>query len=263
MSPTNAKTYANREAFFLMLFITLDPPPEMPSGFTPAPELKTALSTKFSNLLAGRCRGFRIANGIRPQHTPDNAFGEELSTGHPRTRRPKHERFVSEANVSYMLSFVRVNSRIRIGKADAITNLFHVRRLAGQESPARLGLVHLVVVLEHVYGVLFRFQRDRVHEKVLVEISSEQLLQLGQIGHDQGTDFVTLGIKEVQRNDLALDQVIIEPHLLALLGDQGDIGQMQFLYPPARLFRLCQVGRGNKGFGAGGCEYTAGKRSHS
>ena len=62
---------------------------------------------------------------------------------------------------------------------------------------------------------------------------AQQLLHLDQIGHHQRTNLVALGIKEVQGDDLVLDQVIVEAYLFALMGYQWNVGQVHSLDAPA------------------------------
>src|SRR5713226_3228875 len=89
--------------------------------------------------------------------------------------------------------------------------------LSREESPSRPDAVHLPVMLDHVHGVLVRLQRERIHKHLPADLVTEQLLHFDHVGGDNRTNLLTPGKKEVDGNDLALDQVIVKPHFFIVL----------------------------------------------
>jgi hypothetical protein len=166
-------------------------------------------------------------------HHPSEGFDYPGCVSHARTGGPKNERFVAVANVADMLGLVFVDGGFGISEPDALADLLDVRRFACEEGPTRSGVPTFPVVPDYIHGIFLRLQCDRVHKELPADLVTEQLLDFRQVGRDHRADFVALRVKEVEADDLVLDQVIVEADFIALVRDQGDIRQMEFLDSPA------------------------------
>ncbi|MCY1451067.1 hypothetical protein D9M71_679150 [compost metagenome] len=82
-----------------------------------------------------------------------------------------------------------------------------------------------------------RVDADGVEEHLLAEPVAEELLHLAQTRRLQRAGIAAAGEDEIDQHHLALDQVVEEPDLPAVLVDQRHVGEV-FAVPAARGFRL-------------------------
>jgi len=170
-------------------------------------------------------------------HHPGEGFGYPRRMSYARASGPKHERLVAVTDVTNMLGLVLGDGGFRVRESDALANLFDVAGVASEETPAGTGVPRIAVGSDCVEVIFFRLQRDRVHEDIPADLIAENLLYFRQIGRDQRTDFVALSVEEIEGDDLALDQVIVEIDLFALMRDQGDVRKILLLNSNASFLR--------------------------
>ena len=110
-----------------------------------------------------------------------------------------------------------------------------VLRPPGEEGPAGPDVEGPHIFLERRRRVVLRIERDRVEMHVAPHPRPDQLLHPAQGGGVERADVGAFGVDEVDRDDLALDHVIVEADLLAVLRDQVDVREIGLV--PALLRR--------------------------
>src|SRR5207302_11422909 len=106
------------------------------------------------------------------------------------------------------------------------TQHLDVRGLPGQEGPSRPGSKGLGIALEDLWRVVRGIQGDRIQEDVAPHARAERRLDARQVRGRDGAELTTAREHEVDRDDLALYEIVVEPYTAALVGDQGDVGQV-------------------------------------
>src|SRR4029077_20268958 len=99
-------------------------------------------------------------------------------------------------------------------------------RLPGEELPALAYAMRARKALQHPGRIALRVDRDRVHEQVTADALFEQILHPHEIGRDKRAGKLAARVHHVDRDELVLDEVVVEAHALALVCDQGNIGEM-------------------------------------
>ena len=98
------------------------------------------------------------------------------------------------------------------------------RGLAGQEGPARLRMKHFPV---GAMALTSSSSGLRVNEymKAFCPRRRPATLHRDQVRRHRGTDLVALGVEEVQGDDLVLEQIVVELHLLPHGSAVGTLGK--------------------------------------
>src|SRR5262245_45894593 len=102
--------------------------------------------------------------------------------------------------------------------AELVIDRPDVLRLSGHEGPSGAGAERPGILLEPLGRIVLRVDRHRNHEDVAAHEVAELLLDLRHAGGRQRADVAAAGVDEADDDDLALDQVVVEPHRLAVLG---------------------------------------------
>src|SRR5262249_39562538 len=98
-----------------------------------------------------------------------------------------------------------------------------IRLLAGKKRPARPDVVFLCIGLEHLGRVMRGVDSDGVEENVLAYAVAQHLLHLHQARRLQRTGISARGIDQVNHHALALEHIVVEMDLLAVLRGQNNI----------------------------------------
>ncbi len=96
---------------------------------------------------------------------------------------------------------------------------------ASQECPARFDFMHVHIMLQFLGRVFFGFESDRIHEDVSPDAVSQKFLHSLEILSDGHADPFTLGIHEVDDDDLVFDQIVVEANLLAFVRSELEVGK--------------------------------------
>src|SRR5262249_39650087 len=115
----------------------------------------------------------------------------------------------------------------------AVSEKIDVLLLSREESPTRASVKPARVFLQNGRRIVARIDTDRIEEDVLAHSLAEQLPHLSQTGRLERTGKLAVGIDEIEGNDLAFDQIIIEADPLTLLRCQNDVGKMAHTGPGA------------------------------
>src|SRR6185295_15290851 len=95
--------------------------------------------------------------------------------------RPERVRLVTPAQHSDVIRLISIAHRIAIDEAELLPQQLDVLWIPGQKRPAWSNFVSLCVRIEIFGCVLFRLERDRVHEDVFTDAIAEQLLHLHEV----------------------------------------------------------------------------------
>jgi hypothetical protein len=111
-------------------------------------------------------------------------------------------------------------------QAELLAQKHDVGILPRQEEPAGAHLEFFRVFLEHLGRVVFGVDGDRIDEDVAADPVTQDPLHLEHPGRLQRARIRTAGVDEVDCHHLALDEIVEEAHLLPLVGDQRDVGEV-------------------------------------
>src|SRR4051812_12825811 len=131
-----------------------------------------------------------------------------------------------------MVGAIGVARRIGIDEAEPAPEEIEIPRRARQEGPAGAYRVALGVVAQHLWRVLDGIKRERVHENVAAYPIAEQLLHPQQVRRDRNTDPAASRVHEVEKDDLVLDEVLVQADRLSLVRDEPQVREVA----PANLF---------------------------
>ncbi|MCY1416278.1 hypothetical protein D9M71_317820 [compost metagenome] len=98
--------------------------------------------------------------------------------------------------------------------------------VAGEELPAGGDVEFFHVVLEHFGCVGFRVDADRIEEHISADTLTENLLHLAQARGFQRAGVCAGGEDEIDRHHFVFDHVVEKMHGLAVLVDQGGVGEI-------------------------------------
>ena len=68
-----------------------------------------------------------------------------------------------------------------------------------------------------------RIERNRVEKDIAPDSVAQGMLHLRHVGRYEGADFFATGVNEVDQGDLVLDQVVVEPDGLPVLGHERQV----------------------------------------
>src|SRR5262247_2828120 len=112
----------------------------------------------------------------------------------------------------------------------------NVLQLSGEERPAGTGVKRVGISFELVRRIVLRIDGDGIEEDVTTHAVAQLFLHLGQPRRRDRAEVRARREDEAEKHQLALDQVIIEPQRLPILGDDRQVGEIAF--PPRSALRL-------------------------
>src|SRR5437879_4000383 len=183
-----------------------------------------------------RCSFWGFAFGLlllRPIH-PEHVSGDFAGIGPGWASCPPVQGLVAVQHDPDVLRLVFVPGGVGISEAQLATKRFDVIGFPGQEQPARLDPVAFGVIAQHFGCVLFRLEGEGIHENIAPNAIPKSLLHLHQVRRLTRATTLACCVHEIDQQDLALDQIIVEPHSLALVSPQNDVGEVARSRPGAR-----------------------------
>ncbi|MNY35457.1 hypothetical protein D3C86_1698630 [compost metagenome] len=133
---------------------------------------------------------------------------------------------VTDAHHAGMGRQVAVDFRDGIIEAKPVAQSPDVGGGACQKLPARQDTLLFDVLLEVLRSVDLGLQGNRVHENILPHTLTQHLLHFAQIGGHGRAGAGAHHIHHIDGNDLATHQIVVEPHLLALMGIEPDVREI-------------------------------------
>jgi hypothetical protein len=85
----------------------------------------------------------------------------------------------------------------------------------------------LAVSPDHIHGIFFGLQGNRVHEQFPANLIPQKVLHLNEVWHHYRTNIVAFGIEEVDGDDFVFHQIVVESHFLAFVSQQRQVWQVQ------------------------------------
>src|SRR5262249_19101692 len=135
-------------------------------------------------------------------------------------------RLVAEDDDPGMLGPIGIDDRIEIVGAELSSQLLDVVRLTREEVPAWAHALGLRERAQNLGRVVLGIERDREKRDVPADAFSERFLDFEQIQRRHRTGDPTTREHEVDRDDLALDEVVVETDRPALVGREVDVEQV-------------------------------------
>src|SRR5262249_20286216 len=139
---------------------------------------------------------------------------------------PASARLVAKDENPSMLSAIGVDDRVEIIDAELSPELLYIVLFPGEEVPARAHAIGFRVSAEHIGSVVLGIERDRQEGDVTPGPLAEELLDLNELRGRQWTGDLAPREHEVDRDDLTLHEVVVEPHRSAFVGRELGVGQM-------------------------------------
>src|SRR5215470_1579302 len=121
---------------------------------------------------------------------------------------------------------VTVPPPIRRIQSQLLSDQFYIGLLAGEEEPPRSGMELLCVGFHFRRTVMIGINADRVEEDIFSHAIAEHLLDLGEPCSLQRAGVLTMGVDEINGNDLVSQQIIVEMHDLSILSSERNIGEV-------------------------------------
>src|ERR1044072_9128489 len=100
--------------------------------------------------------------------------------------------------------------------------------------------MHLCIMLQGHWIVLFRFDCKRIHEDLFANSITQRVLKSHQVSCDRRADTFTLRVEHIEDHDLIFDEVVVELELTTVLTSQHKIRKVTLSDPLTRryLFEL-------------------------
>lgn len=127
---------------------------------------------------------------------------------------------------------------LRADHAELFANEADIRLGTGQELPAGADVEALRIFGQDLRRIHLGIDRDGIEVHVLADTVLEQVVHLGDACRLQRTGIRTAGVDEVDQHDLALQQVVEEAHVLALMRREFDVREVVSAPDLARVDRV-------------------------
>lgn len=132
--------------------------------------------------------------------------------------------FIANEQAGSVAVFIR---GIRVGiEAELFADEVDIGFFPGEEQPAGASVKFFGVFFEDLRRIAFGVDANRVEKNVFADAVSEQVLDLGEASGFERACVFAVSVDEIDGDNFAFEEIVIEVDSGAVLGGEGDIGEI-------------------------------------